>query len=286
MSTKSASCAAAAQVARSARSPRSPTPHDSSERTWYSCACRPTTRPSASAGGQLEALRGHDERRLGRARVDRRHVEVRDEAVPAHRQVPGHLEGGLAQHPPVDLAVGRSTGRPAAPSRTVPSSSTTSSRMPVPATHVGVHPRRPALPGDDGGGQRAAPGRELDVGQRRARPRRPPRRRRRARSAPPGSSAAETTTCRPCQSQYSVATPWAWASSTSRGGGGTGTMAPSCQWRTVPSHGVRRVPHGGAAGAARAALAPAAPRCVTGSQTPGGSAAATLRTCGSSSSAK
>ena len=66
-------------------------------------------------------------------------------------------------------------------SRTVPSSSTTSSRMPVPAGTWAWHPRRPPLTGDHG--RRAACGATGRARRRRApaRPRRRPRPRRRAR---------------------------------------------------------------------------------------------------------
>ncbi len=113
-------------------------------------------------------------------------------------------------------------------SRTVPSSSTTSSRMPVPAgtwayTH-GVHPSR-ATTVAGSVRRHGASSTSTSACSTASSP---------SASMPSAVStarmaAAETVTCWPCQSQYSVATPWAWASSTSRGGGAAVTMRPSCR---------------------------------------------------------
>ena len=227
MSTKSASCAAAAQVARSARSPRSPTPHDSAERTWYSCAIRPTTRPSATAEGS--------ERRCG---VTTRVASVvsgstagTSRCATSRCQPTGRSPGTSKVASPTERPSTSRSGThrsTCGTSRTVPSSSTTSSRMPVPAgtwacTH-GVHPSRATTVAGrvrrHGASSTSARARSTASSPSASTPR---------AVSTARIAAAETVTCRPCQSQYSVATPWAWASSTSRGGGAAGSMRPSCR---------------------------------------------------------
>ena len=128
--------------------------------------CHQAHDPTLGHGGrQREALRSHDEGGLHGAGVDRGHVEAGHEAVPAHGQVTGHLEGRLTQRAAVDLAV----GHPSVDLRYLAHGAVLEHDVEPDAgarRHVGVDPRRPPLTGDDGGGQRPAPGGELDVDER------------------------------------------------------------------------------------------------------------------------
>ena len=125
---------------------------------------------------QLESLRRHDEVGFGGAGSSAGASRCATQPVPAQRA--GRRAPRRSPRPP---CARRPRGR-----RTQRSTCGTSRHGAVlehdvePDTgarrHVGVHPRRPPLAGDDGGGQGAAPRCELGVDQRRARPRRRPRR--------------------------------------------------------------------------------------------------------------
>ncbi len=97
--TKSAPSSSAPQAASCVRSVRSPIPHESSDRTWYSCVISPQLRLPAGARSGSRRPRGHDEHRRGGS-VPGPGVH----GVPAHGEVLRESDGRPPDQVPVHLA--------------------------------------------------------------------------------------------------------------------------------------------------------------------------------------